>query len=231
MRKVAVYAATRNIYKNMCTACKSLLMHNVLDRVYFLTEDDTFPEPLPDVIKCINVSDQAYFPPDGANYNSRWTYMTLMRLELPELLPDKDRVLWFDVDTIVQADISELFTVDLGDCYFGAAEEPGRSKRPFIYHNSGVMPIDLAALRDGKYKQLIKLVNGFKMDFPDQDAINLACQQQIKIISPTYNSCPWTAQPIDAKIIHFAADRQYNQRFLFTLYENQSWEAIKCQQK
>lgn len=223
MRKVVVYAATRNIYKNMCTAARSLLRHNKVDRVYFLTEDDVFPEPLPDVITCINVSGQKYFPPDSANYNSRWTYMTLMRLALPEILPDEKRVLWLDVDTIVTADISELFDIDLGGCYFGAVEEPGRSKRPFVYYNAGVMPIDLEALRDGKYKQLIRLANGFKMDFPDQDCVNLTCQQQIKTLSPIYNSCPWTAQPLDAKITHFAADREYSQRYLFTLYENQPW--------
>lgn len=223
MRKVVVYAGTRNIYQNMVTAAKSLLYHNAVDRVYFLTEDDEFPEPLPSVIKCINVSNQAYFSPDGANYNSRWTYMTLMRLALPELLPDEHTVLWLDCDTVVVKDISELFFVDLKGKYFAAVEEPGRSQRPFVYHNSGVLLIDLDALRDGKYKQLIRLVNGHRMDFPDQDAINLACQQEIKLLSPVYNSCPWTAELPDAKIIHFAADRNYAKRPFFTQFANIEW--------
>ena len=222
-RKVAVYAATRNIYRNMCTAAKSLLLHNTLDRVYFLTEDDVFPEPLPDVVTCINVCGQTWFPSDGANYNNRWTYMTLIRLALPEILPNENKVLWVDVDTIVTADISELFAIDLDGCYFGAVEEPERSKRPFVYYNAGIMLHDLEALRDGKYKQLINLVNGFKMDFPDQDAINLSCQKQIKPISAIYNSCPWTGELLDAKIIHFAADRNYSERALFKHYSQMKW--------
>lgn len=208
----------------MVTAAKSLLKNNpIIDRVYFLIQDDEFPEPLPDVITCINVNGQTWFYADGVNYNSKWTYMTLMRLALPEILPDEHRVLWLDVDTIVVDNIDPLFGVDLDGCYFGAVEEPSRSKRPFMYFNAGVLLIDLDALRDGKYKQLIKLVNGFKMDFPDQDAINLSCQKQIKPISPIYNSCCWTAEPLNPKIIHFAADRNYSERALFRNYAQMEW--------
>lgn len=224
MRKVAVYAGTRNIYPNMVTAAKSLLLNNRdIDRVYFLIEDDTFYEPLPEVIRTINVSGQTWFPHDGANYNNKWSYMTLIRLALPEILPDEHRVLWLDVDTIVIDDISALFSLDMGGCYFAMAEEPTRSKRPFVYHNAGVLLLDLDALRDGKYKRLIQFVNGFKMDFPDQDCINLCCQKQIKELNPVYNSCTWTGQPLNAKIIHFAAQRDYATQTLFKQYSKMKW--------
>lgn len=51
MRKVVVYAGTRNVYHNMVVAAKSLLNHTQMDRVWFLIEDDEFPEELPDVIR------------------------------------------------------------------------------------------------------------------------------------------------------------------------------------
>ena len=224
MRKAVVYAGTRNVYGHMVTAAKSLLMHNRdIDQVYFMIEDDSFPEPLPDVIRCINVSGQTWFPPDGANYASKWTYMTLMRLALPEILPDERRVLWLDVDTIVTDDISGLFGTDLDGCYFAAVEEPTRSKRPFVYYNTGVLLSDLDALRDGKYQRLIRFVNGFRMDFPDQDCVNLCCQKQIKTISPVYNACPWTAQPLDARIVHYAARHDYENQTLYKQYANMKW--------
>lgn len=211
MRKVVVYAGTRNVYLKMAAAAKSLIRYNHIDCIYFLIEDDTFIEPLPNVVKCINVKDQTYFPPNGANYNNPWSYMTLIRLALPAILPDEKRVLWLDVDTIVADDISELFETDLQGCYFAAAEEPSRSKQPFIYHNAGVLLMDLEALRrDGKHKELIRLVNNHKMDFPDQDCINLSCQQQIKLISPVYNACKWTAEPADARIFHFCGSARSN---------------------
>lgn len=223
MRRVAVYAGTRNVYREMTTAAKSLILNTPVDRVYFLIEDDTFPVTLPDVITCVNVSGQTFFPPDGANYNSRWTYMTLMRLVLPEIFPDEDLMLWLDVDTIVVGDISRIWEMDLGGCYFAAAEEPTRSKRPFVYHNTGVLLVNNAALRDGKWRELVKLANGHRMDFPDQDAINLGCQQQIRLLDPIYNSNVWTAQPMGAKLIHFAADRSYPIRPLFIEYAKKEW--------
>lgn len=224
MRKVVVYAGTRNIYGNMATAAKSLLLNNPgVDQVYFLIEDDVFPEDLPKQIRCINVLGQTWFYADGPNYKTRWTYMTLMRLALPEILPDEHRVLWLDVDTIVVDDISQLFETDLEGCYFGAAEEPSHSQRPFVYHNAGVLLCDLDALRDGKYLELIRFVNGHKMDFADQDCINLACQKQIKVISPIYNASAWTDEPLNAKIVHFAADRNYQDRALFKHYAAMKW--------
>ena len=90
MRRVAVYAGTRNIYNNMVVAARSLLWHTRMDRVVFLIEDDTFQEPLPSVIETMNVSGQEFFPQDGPNYQSRWTYMTLMRLVLPETVETAD---------------------------------------------------------------------------------------------------------------------------------------------
>ena len=46
MRKVAVYAGTRNVYHNMAVAAKSLLCHTQMDRVWILIEDDEVPEEL-----------------------------------------------------------------------------------------------------------------------------------------------------------------------------------------
>ena len=226
MKRIVVYAGTRNIYKNMVTAAKSLLNHTRVDRVWFLIEDDEFPEELPAVIKTKNVSGQEWFDPDGPNARKRWSWMALMKLALPEVFPELGRVLWLDVDTIVRKDIGELFGTDLEGCYIAAAEEPMRSKRPFRYFNAGVMVMDLTRLRDGKAKDLIRLANGHPMDFPDQDAINLLCQGKIKEISPYFNSNYWIVEMPDPAIEHFAADREYTERALWKEYENKEWRVI-----
>ena len=51
MRRVVVYSGTRNVYHNMTVAAKSLLRHTHIDRVWFLIEDDAFPEELPDLCR------------------------------------------------------------------------------------------------------------------------------------------------------------------------------------
>lgn len=223
MRRVAVYAGTRNIYRNMVTAAKSLVNSTRMDRVLFLIENPAFPEELPDLIETMDVSGQRWFSPDGPNYNNRWSYMSMIRLALHELLPEEKRVLWLDVDTIVNRDIGELFETDLEGCYVAAAEEPIRSKNPFVYFNTGVMLMDLEKLRDGMADEMIRLVNTRKMWFPDQDTVNLLCQTKIRPISPKWNSNKWIVEVKDPYITHFAADREYWTRNEWRKHEGTEW--------
>ena len=55
--RAAVYSGTRNVYNQMLTSAKSLLIHSNVEKIYFLIEDDKFSEPLPSEIECINISD------------------------------------------------------------------------------------------------------------------------------------------------------------------------------
>lgn len=226
--RTVIYAGTRNIYRNMATAAKSLLNHTQVDRVWFLTEDDLFPEPLPDVIKTINVSGQKWFDPEGPNAKKRWSYMALMKLALPELFPDLHRALWLDVDTIVNKDIGDLIDMELDGNLIAAAEEPMRSKPPFRYFNTGVMVMDLDGLRGLASKNLIRLANGHPMQFPDQDAINLCLQWKIKKISAYYNSNYWIEEVNDPAVTHYAADRHYEEHKLWKQYEEMDWREINA---
>ena len=226
MRKIVVYGGTRNLYQNMVKAAKSLLSHTHIDRVWFLIEDDAFPEPLPDVIRTMDMRDQKWFVRDGPNYKNHWTYMSLMRLALPYILQKEDRALWLDVDTTVNTDISELFSIDLEGCYMAAVKEPLRSKYPLIYVNAGVLLMDLDKLSDGKAHELIRTVNTRKFDFPDQDTINVRCQGQIKLIGPEWNSGDWTENVENPKITHYMADREYWRREGFAKYESAEWKVI-----
>ena len=225
MRRVVVYAGTRAVYRNMVIAAKSLLAHTRMDRVYFLIEDDAFPEELPDVIKCINVSGQTWFDPDGPNYSTPWTYMSLMRLALPDLLQDERRVLWLDTDTIVEQDISDLFDIDLGDNYVAMVEEPTRSKYPFVYHNAGVMLIDLGVLRaDGIHRKWIRLVNTEPLTAMDQDAVNIICQGEILTLPPEWNDAGHITQRTDDPYIkHYGGSLKWVEPEIFGFYEKSQW--------
>ena len=229
MRRVAVYAGTRNVYGQMVIAAKSLLEHTRMERVFFLIEDNAFPEEfgkLPDVIRCINVSGQAFFPEDGPNYHSAWTYMTLMRLALPRVLPaEVERCVWLDTDTIVEKDIRELFDMPMNGNYVAMVEEPVRSKYPFVYHNSGVMLMDLTALRmDGTWKKWVSMVNRRMMSAPDQDAVNLICQGEILTIGPEWNNAGHITQnSADTRIRHYAGCLKPRGERIFKLYEKAEW--------
>ena len=227
MSRTVVYAGTRNLYHNMTTAAKSLFLYGGdFDRVYFLIEDDEFPEDLPDKVRFRNVSGQTWFSPDGPNYNSRWTYMTLIRLVLPDLFPDDDRLLWLDVDTLVNGDLGPLWEMDLDGCILAAVPEPERCKNPFTYYNAGVQLINIPAFRRVQGR-IVELINSVPLPFKDQDAINLLLQTQIRTIPAEWNACPYTGQPQDARILHYAGERCYHQRASWQRIEAIQWRDIK----
>ena len=230
MRRVAVYAGTRNVYGMMAAAAKSLLAHTHMDMVYFLIEDDDFPEALPGPIVTFNVTfggmnARKLFDPNGPNFNSQWTWMSLVRLVLPYLLELEKRVLWLDVDTIVEQDIGELFDRDLAGNYVAMVEEPIRSKYPFQYHNAGVMLMDLDALRrDGIMWKWLRLINREPFTAKDQDVINLICQGEILTLGPEWNSAGHITQNAeDPYIRHYAGSLRPSGAAAFARYEKAEW--------
>ena len=216
--RTVVYAGTRNLYDAMRVAVASLLTNNKIDRVYLLIEDDAFPYPMPEQVKTINVSGQTYFPPDGENYKTRWTYMTLMRCALAKILPHNKRVLWLDCDTIVNGDISELFDIDMTGMYFAGVREPDKCKGR-IYINAGVLVENLAEIRkDGFTDVMIATVNNEKLALPDQDAINKTAQGKIIPVNGKYNYCPFTEQTGERVIYHFAANMHFRGEKMYIKY-------------
>lgn len=216
--RIVVYAGDRNVYPDMLTATKSLLMHNRIDKVYLLIEDDDFPVQLPKCVKTINVSGQKYFPPDSPNVACRFSYMALMRAVLAGVLPDCDMVLSLDIDTIVVDDISELWDLPMDDYYFAAVPEPtcrkgerNQKKRPKFYerqddyYNAGVVLYNLAKIRaDGIMAENIRLLNTEEWYSVEQDTMNIACQGKILAISNEFNSSNWTGNAEKPKIVHYA---------------------------
>ena len=119
--RYACYSGSANLYDYMVGAAKSLVEHTDVDRIFFLIEDSKFPIKLPSFVTTIDVSGQKFFPPDGPNMKSSFTYLAMMRAALCHVLPEYvDKVLSLDVDTIVKADVSELFELDLHGNYFAA---------------------------------------------------------------------------------------------------------------
>lgn len=226
--KAAVYAGTRNLYSDMVTAAKSLAKNSSVDTIYFLIESDKFPYYIPPFIKTINVSDQNYFPSKGPNIYMRWTYMTLMRCVLTKYFPDLDKILWLDVDTIVQDNIDELWDLDLSDYYVAGSLEPQKSKPYEPYINAGVMLINLKKLReDGMDDTLIKTLNTKKYEFADQDCINDICRNKIMTLPSIYNSNYFTRMCICPKIRHFANEEKWRENLIVYQYRDKNWNDMR----
>lgn len=211
--KAAVYFGSHHIYADMIPASKSLLINTDVDKIYLLIEDDVFPYELPDsgVVETINISEliPQIFVPNGPNYKTEWTYIGLIRAALTKVFPNLDRILSIDCDTIVREDISDLWDLNLDDYYFAGVQEPHMSNLTHgLYINAGMMMCNLKKLReDGKDDEMIQILNTKRLYFVAQDAINAVCRDHILGLSGDYNSCPYTIQSYNQKVLHFAGIR------------------------
>ena len=116
------------------------------------------------------------------------------RVLMADLLPDIDKIIYFDCDTVILSDLKELFETDVENFYLAAVEDIafcwlrdrlGRKNQEF-YINTGVMTVNLKLWRScGAGQKLLKY--GFeKRDeicFGDQDIINAVFKDGIKPLS------------------------------------------------
>lgn len=211
----------------MCAAAKSLLAHTPVDRIFFLSEHDEFPFPLPAIVTNVNVRGQRFFRPDGPNFRSGWTYMILMKAALHRLFPELEKILMLDVDTFVLDDVSALWDLDLGDNFLAAAAEPFKTTKDALYVNAGVMLMNLAKLREGKGDELIASLNARAWNYCEQDAIAGLCQGGILEISSEYNANAFTKPCAKPKILHYAAVYEWMKKPIPTAWKAAPWPEQK----
>lgn len=130
------------------------------------------------------------------------------RLFLDELLPQSvAKVIYLDVDLLVQDDIEKLWQVDLEGRTVGAVLDLGiiSSKRMVKdklnnlgfsiindgYFNSGVLVIDLEKWREEKCgEKLMELINTNSFRHHDQDALNKLFHSEWKVLPLRWNVIP-----------------------------------------
>lgn len=122
----------------------------------------------------------------GLHYSG--SVSTMFRLLLPDLLPEADRVIYLDSDTVILSALDDLWKHDLGESLLGAVRDaaspwaaglgmthwrdlgldPGTA-----YFNAGVMVIPLATWRKEEVGQAaLAKVRKASFVYEDQDALN-----------------------------------------------------------
>lgn len=230
--RAAVYSGTRNLYQGMVTAAKSLTRNSNVEKIYFLIEDDEFPEQLPRHIETINVSDQAYFPKNGANFRTSFTYMSLLRVAYTKLFPKLDKVLQLDVDTVVVDDISGLWDIDMGGKMYAAVEEYYSAYKPFgpKYYNIGVAMFNLKKIREERADDYsISYLNCTTTPYIDQDAWNRFSRWGMDL-PVRFNESMVTGYTEEPAIVHFAGIKDWQKspkaprREYLKKYREMTWE-------
>lgn len=230
MPRIAFMFGTRDWYHRMALSLKSLLKHTYMDKVYFMIEDDFFPEPLPPFVQCVNVSNQQFFPPDGPNYQSMYSYMVLLRAALPIMFPDIDLALSIDADTLTSGDIGGIWDTDMSHKYLAAVKEM-RALHGADYYNAGVMLMNFANLRRDKIpEQAIKLLNEKYFRWKEQDVLNDFCRYHIAALPRRYNYSPGITgkQGQDYTVRHYIGGKSAKDKMMqdAAVYEDMSWNEI-----
>lgn len=160
------------------------------------------------------------------------TTATYYRLELPSLLPNINKCIYLDVDLIAKKDLSALFRINIDDKYLAGVRAAGyyQSQEKIEYHrerlgleefdpylNAGVLMMNLAKMRkDGMEKVFADLVEK-EWSSQDQDILNIACHDKIRVIDFKYNVM--TKYPLKN-------DRAYTKRFsLKKSYSKKEWNS------
>lgn len=123
---------------------------------------------------------------------------TYYRLMASELLPSNiDRILYLDVDIIVDGSLYEFYNIDFEDKVAVVCEDTIASFRDDIrtriglskegkYFNAGVILFNMNKWRETiSYKEIKQiLLSGVKYPFHDQDILNILLDGKLKYISP-----------------------------------------------
>lgn len=178
--------------------------------VYILVEEGFSPkarETLTSIGECYPGHNITFVSPGGTYGEAdicidHITRATYYRLSLASLLPKVDKCIYLDSDIVVRDDLRSLYETDLGTnlmagvrafAYF-RTEGTMRHKMAElgvdsweIYVNAGVLLLNLAAIREEGLEAEFTSLLDRKFSSQDQDILNLACRNRIKLLPFKYN--------------------------------------------
>ena len=205
-----VYCLSRSLYPYLKASIQSLLEHNEPTKIYILAEDDDIPVVIPCKHEVINVSGQQFYPKDGPNIAGRhnyFTYMTMMRACIPELIR-ASKVICLDVDTIICDSLQPLWDISLKGKWLGWCPEYLGRWSPYgkQYHNFGVTVMNLSQMRKDKATQtVVDLLNTQPFRFLEQDVFNLIAVPDKSVDIPVrFNECFCCGYTDNPAIVHYA---------------------------
>lgn len=146
------------------------------------------------------------------------------RIFLPRLLPEVDRILYLDADTLATDSLTPLWDLDLSNHHLAAVTNVflpdhvrERSARGLevsrAYFNSGVLLFNLDLMRrDGSAQRLrdYAIGEGERLMWPDQDTLNAVLGERRLALPPRWNTMnsvmwfPWAAQTLGEEAVREA---------------------------
>lgn len=165
----------------------------------------------------------------GNEWFSHITKMTYARILLPKLVPQANRLIYLDIDTLVEGDINELWQFNLEGHLLGMAQEPDTDyfEDPLMtpYFQAGVILMDLAGLREAQFEERLRdrsireLDKFWTVQGQDQGLINREFESDVKKLPVRFNFCSMV-------ISHYGAKFVGDEKMLRALIGDQFYEDI-----
>lgn len=127
------------------------------------------------------------------------TVPTYYRLLLPHILPNAEKCIYLDGDTIICEDLAKLYCYDIQQVYFAGVQsfsyyqkkEYHRKRLGFAefgeYINAGVLLMNLELMRENGLVDIFMSLLDREFASQDQDILNVACHDKIGILPYRYN--------------------------------------------
>ena len=146
------------------------------------------------------------------------TIATYYRLKLPSLLPNVDRIIYFDCDMVVNTSLKDLFNTEMENCLIAGVKDLNKKmlKENPSYVNAGMLVFNLKNMRinntENKFLSwTIQNIDTIKVG--DQTIINEVCKGNIQIVDDKWNvqSSNFTNRSSYIKepaVVHFVAKKK-----------------------
>ncbi len=229
-----VFAVDKNYYKHLPTVITSILYncHSLVSVNFFIItneqEGSLDEQELTNLSKLHSSSYSFIYTNkdltksfDNIKTHSYVTAITNVRLLMPDILLNIDKVIYLDADLLVRDDISKLYNIDISDYMIAMSSDRsmwvairdivfrrGHTFRLFgvydIYYNAGVILMNLKKMRDNNYKEILEVALQDKYikkyTLADQDILNVAYRNKILTLDKKWNDSP---RKTTGKILHF----------------------------
>ena len=148
---------------------------------------------------------------------------TYYRYIIADMLPNLDKILYLDADLIVLRNISDFYNQDMGSFYLSGSPDLHIKKLGYDkeigcpnYINAGVLLMNLEKFRQDELgekliQKTIDLQN--KIQYQDQDILNIVCADHIKLADSIYNFAMRNVKQEKSKIksaaiLHYTGEKK-----------------------
>ncbi len=227
MSRINVCITCSNNYAKYASVTMASILSNALETdsyKFYIVSDDISEESRKNIEQLTEIKnfEIEFLSPEQNTFQEyvnirttdHLTIATFFRLKLPTLIPNEDKIIYLDCDTIVNTSLSSLFNINIDNYFCAGVKDVGYKRlgkriglgKEQFYINSGVMLVNLKKWR--KDNAELKLSN-FAKEHPeklflgDQDLINICFANEILLLDGKWN----------VQVVNFCSRSDYSNKF------------------